>query len=108
MSTMRFSRKSMTRSYSIEYIINDNEEDLYFGLFDKIRIGEISRKIIYLNLEKILGKNRVRNIQGIRIKNDELLKEVKNLNNIKKILIIIIIIIILINLGSMLEIINFK
>ena len=105
MSTMRVSRNP---TYSIEYIINDNEEDLYFGLFDKIRIPKISRKIIYLNLEKILGKNKVRNIQGIRIKNDELLKEVNNLNNINKILIIIIIIIILVNLGSMLEIINLK
>ncbi len=94
---------SENKTLTINYILNDDEDGLYFGLYDKIEIPKLSRKKIYLDLEKILGKNNVRNIQGVRIKQDELLKEVYNLNKINRILIIIIIIIILVNIISIIK-----
>ena len=92
-----------TRSYSVEYIINKDEENLYFGLCDKIKIPDLSKNKIYLDLEKILAKNSVRNIQGVRLKQTELLNEINNLNKINRILIILIVIIILVNIGGLIN-----
>jgi len=92
-----------TRSYSIEYILNVDEENIYFGLCDKIKIPDLSKNKIYLNLEKILAKNKVRDIQGLRLKQNDLLKEVDNLNKINRILILVIVVIILVNIGSMIK-----
>ena len=96
-------RSLSTESYSIEYIINEDEENLYFGLCDKIKIPDLSKNRIYLDLEKILAKNKVRDIQGLRLKQTDLLKEINNLNKINRILILVIVIIILVNIGSMIN-----
>ena len=92
-----------TRSYTIEYLLNEDEENLYFGLCDKIKIPDLSKNKIYLDLEKILSKNKVRDIQGVRLKQNELLGEINNLNKINRILILIIIIIIIVNIYGILK-----
>jgi hypothetical protein len=97
-----------TESYSIEYIINEDEENIYFGLCDKIKISDLSKNKIYLDLEKILAKNKVRDIQGLRLKQTDLLKEIDNLNKINRILIILIIVIILVNIGGIINPFNKK
>jgi len=87
-----------TRTYTIEYLLNKSEDNLYYGLCDKILISKLSKKKINLDLEKILGKSNIRNIQGVRIKNSELLKEVSNLNNINRLLILLLVIILCSNI----------
>ncbi len=90
--------ENITETENIEYILNVKKNNIYYGLCDKIKIPNFSNKKIWLDVEKILGKNNVRNIQGIRLKQDDLINEVNKLNNMNKLLIIIIVILILLNL----------
>ena len=78
---------------SIEYINNNDSENIYYGLCDKIRLYG-SKKIIELDIEKILGKNNLRNIQSLRLKHNMLINEINNLNKRNLSLVIILIIII--------------
>ena len=80
--------------------VNVKKNNIYYGLCDRIKIPNFSNKKIWLDIEKILGKNNVRNIQGIRLKQDDLINEVNKLNNMNKLLIIMIIILILFNIFS--------
>jgi hypothetical protein len=84
----------------IRYIENNDRVNLYHGLCDKIIIPKLSKKEIYLDLEKILGKNNVRNMQGIRLRQEDLKLEIDKLNNINRVLLILIIILMVINLVS--------
>mgnify|MGYP006158646469 CR=1 FL=1 len=79
---------------SIEYIKNNNSENIYYGLCDKIKLFG-SKKTIELDVEKILGKNNLRNIQSLRLKHNMLITEINNLNRINTLLVIIIIIIVI-------------
>ena len=80
---------------SIQYINNNDSENIYYGLCDKIKVFG-SNKIIELDIEKILGKNNLRNIQSLRLKHNILVKEINNLNRTNTLLVIIIIIIVII------------
>ena len=84
----------------IKYIENNDRGNLYYGLCDRIKIPKLTNKEIYLDLEKILGKNNVRNMQGIRLRQEDLNTEINKLNNINRILLIVIIIFASINLVS--------
>tara|TARA_B000000557_G_scaffold161455_1_gene130986 strand:+ start:65 stop:337 length:273 start_codon:yes stop_codon:yes gene_type:complete len=84
----------------IGYIENTDRSNLYFGLCDRIKIPKLTSKEIHLDLEKILGKNNVRNIQGIRLRQEDLKTEIDKLNNINRILLILIIIFASVNLIS--------
>ena len=80
---------------SIQYINNNDSENIYYGLCDKIKVFG-SKNIIQLDIEKILGKNNLRNIQSLRLKHNMLIKEINNLNRTNTLLVIIIIIIVII------------
>jgi hypothetical protein len=80
---------------SIQYINNNDSENIYYGLCDKIKLIR-SKNIIQLDIEKILGKNNLRNIQSLRLKHNMLIKEINNLNRTNTLLVIIIIIIVII------------
>ena len=86
-----------SKSLTIEYILNEKKNNLYYGLCDKINIPRLDKYNIYLDIEKILGKNNLRNIQGIRLKQEDLLNEVNKLNKINKLLLVLIGILLLIN-----------
>jgi len=86
-----------SKSLTIEYILNEKKNNLYYGLCDKINIARLDKYNIYLDLEKILGKNNLRNIQGIRLKQEDLVNEVSKLNKINKLLLVMIGILLLIN-----------
>ena len=86
-----------SKSLTIEYILNTKKNNLYYGLCDKINIPRLDKYNIYLDIEKILGKNNLRNIQGIRLKQEDLLNEVNKLNKINKLLLVLIGILLLIN-----------
>ena len=79
---------------SIQYINNNDSQNIYYGLCDKIKLFGL-KKIIELDIEKILGKNNLRNIQSLRLKHNILIKEINNLNQINTLLVIIIIIIVI-------------
>ena len=79
---------------SIQYINNNDIQNIYYGLCDKIKLFGL-KKIIELDIEKILGKNNLRNIQSLRLKHNILIKEINNLNQINTLLVIIIIIIVI-------------
>ena len=57
-------------------ILNNNDsQNIYYGLCDKIKLFGL-KKIIELDIEKILGKNNLRNIQSLRLKHNILIKEI--------------------------------
>lgn len=97
MTKTRSDSNNSSSKYSIEYILNEKKNNIYYGLCDKINIPRINKYNIYLDIEKILGKNNLRNIQGIRLKQEDLVNEVSKLNKINKLLLIMICILLLLN-----------
>jgi hypothetical protein len=90
-------------TYSIEYILNEKKNNIYYGLCDKINIPRLNKYNIYLDIEKILGKNNLRNIQGIRLKQEDLLDEISRINKINKLLILLICIILFVSIIGILK-----
>ena len=82
---------------SIEYINNSDSGDIYYGLCDKINVtNNGSKHIIELDIEKILGKYNLRNIQSIRLKHQVLVNEINSFNRRNLLLLSFLVIIIII------------